>query len=99
MFIETPSGGGLCERVEDYPYSTFTGLFGGTLLPFPIHFTRAGMEYLLPSEEPHEWIDWLNRPFESELEKRIQSGLGKKIFGPKKIRDTREFDRLLDFDS
>ena len=94
-----PVRAGICEKVEDYPFSTFAGLFGRTSLPFPIHFTRAGMEYLLPSPDPVEWVDWLNRPFESELEKRIQGSLRKRIFGPKMNRKTRSLDSWLALDS
>ena len=94
-----PVRGGICEKVEDYPFSTFTGLFGRTSVPFPIHFTRAGLEIHLPSEEPGQWVDWLNRPFDVELEKKIRFGLTKKVFGPRLDPKTRTLDRSLDCDS
>jgi hypothetical protein len=89
----------ICERVEHYEFSTFTGLFGGVSLPFPIHYTRSGMEVHFPSEEPSGWVDWLNRPFGVEMEERIRSGLKKKVFGPTRNRKTRKFDQSLDLDS
>jgi len=94
-----PVKGGLCEKVEDYKFSTFTGLFGLTSLPFPIHYTRSGMEIHFPTTEPDGWVDWLNRPFEKEMESRIQMGLRKKTFGPELNRKTRRLDLFLERDS
>jgi REP element-mobilizing transposase RayT len=53
----------LCSAVEEHPYSTLQGLLGETHLPFRLHFTRAGMELALPSAEPSEQLEWLNKPF------------------------------------
>lgn len=75
-----PVRGGLCDRVEDYPFSTLNGLLGATRLPFPIHFTRVGMELGLPSAEPHRMLEWLNQPFPQEAEALIQKGLRRKKF-------------------
>src|SRR5690606_20442105 len=35
-----PVKGGLCERVERYPFGSLHGLLGYSHLPFPIHLTR-----------------------------------------------------------
>jgi putative transposase len=39
-----PVRAGLCERVEDYKFSTFAGLCGEMDLTVPLHFTRSGLE-------------------------------------------------------
>jgi putative transposase len=75
-----PIKAGLCTRVEDYPYSTLFGQLGSAFLPFPIYFTRLGMEARLPSSEPFENLEWLNRPFSDEADRLIQKGLRKKVF-------------------
>ncbi len=75
-----PVKAGLCTHVEDYPFSTLNGLVGQSHLPFPIHYTRVGMELALPSVEAFEQLNWLNQPFPKEAETLIQKGLRKKIF-------------------
>lgn len=80
----------LCAQVEDYPFSTLAGLLGGAPLPFPIHFTRAGLELALPSSEPAQQVEWLNRPFPVEAESLIQQGLRKNVFDAIKDRKTRK---------
>jgi putative transposase len=74
-----PVRGGLCNRVEEYEFSTASGTFGQTHLPLAIHFTKLALEINLPDPgEPHAWIEWLNRPFPIEAEKLIQKILRKK---------------------
>jgi REP element-mobilizing transposase RayT len=75
-----PVKANLCEKVEDYPYSTLHGLLGRSHLPFPIHYTRVGLELALPYDEPGYWLDWLNRPFPAEAEDAIKAGLRKRVF-------------------
>ena len=70
----------ICEKVEDYAYSTLHGLLGRSHLPFPIHFTRVGMEVGLPSDRPEQLLEWLNTPFAMEAEQLIQMGLRKRVF-------------------
>lgn len=87
----------LCDRVEDYPFSTLHGLLGTHHLPFPLHFTRAGMEFALPSTAITEQLEWLNRPFPKEAEGLIQKGLRKKLFDVIVDRKTRRpFEPLND---
>lgn len=57
---QNPLKAGLCDRVEDYPYSTYAGLLGLRPLRIAIHYTRAGFEYVLPGPEPIDWLEWLN---------------------------------------
>jgi len=67
-------------NVEDYPYSTLQGLLGFAHLPFPIHYTRIGMELSLPSDESSQQLEWLNTPFPKEAETLIQKGLRRRLF-------------------
>lgn len=79
----------LCTHVEDYPYSTLHGLLGFSHLPFPIHFTRTGMELSLPAIESFDLLDWLNTPFPKEAEELIRQGLRKRAFDTIMNRKTR----------
>ena len=79
----------ICERVEDYQFSTLHGLLGLSHLPFPISSTRTGMEISLPSQECQEQLAWLNKPFSIEAESLIQKGLRKKLFDAVVDRKTR----------
>jgi REP element-mobilizing transposase RayT len=94
-----PVRANLCETVQDYSFSTFQGQIGACHLPFPIHFTRSGLEQYLPAEDPLYWLDWLNRPFEAEVEKQIQMGLRKKLFGPRIDQKTKRPDQRLEKDT
>lgn len=85
----------LCELVEEFPYSTLHGLLGHSHLPFPIHFTRVGMEINLPSGEPHQQLEWLNQPFPNEAERLIKKGLRKRIFETMLDRKSRKPIELL----
>jgi REP element-mobilizing transposase RayT len=86
----------LCERVEEYPYSTLHGALGFGHQPFPLYFTRVAMELVLPSCESAEQLEWLNRPFPKEAEEMIQKGLRNRVFDRIMDRDTRRPVELLD---
>jgi putative transposase len=74
-----PVRAGILNSVEKYEFSTARGLFGEGVLPFPIHFTRIGLEINLPdANNPMSWLDWLNRPFPIETEKLIQKSIRKR---------------------
>jgi putative transposase len=79
----------LCERVEDYPYSTLHGLLGSAPLRFPIFPPRSEIAISVPGIEPYELVPWLNKPFPKEAERLIQAGLRKKIFKKMICRKTR----------
>jgi REP element-mobilizing transposase RayT len=91
-----PVKAGLCDRVEDYPFSTLSGLLGRAHLPFPIYFTRIGMELSLPMLEPVDQLSWLNNRFPEEVEARIKLGLRKRIFSRVIDRKTRRLAELLE---
>ncbi|MBC7397433.1 MAG: transposase [Bdellovibrionales bacterium] len=66
----------ICDQVEEYRFSTLHGLLGQSALPFPLTYTRLGMEINLPEQENHNaWLDWLNRPFPMEAEKLIRKAM------------------------
>lgn len=85
----------LCERVENYPYSSLHGLLGFSHLPFPIYFTRKGLELGLPFIQPDQQLSWLNTPFSSEAEALIRKGLRRQIFETVVDRKTRMPSKLL----
>ena len=85
----------LCENVEDYRYSTLHGLLGSAHLPFPINFTRVGMEISLPATDNLQQLGWLNNPFPKEAETLIQRGLRRKLFEAIMDRKTRRPFELL----
>jgi putative transposase len=75
-----PARAKICDRVEEYPYSTLHGLLGFNRLPFPIHYTRVGMELAFPNPEEPKLLDWLNTPFPKEAETLIKKGLRRSLF-------------------
>jgi hypothetical protein len=85
----------ICERVEQYPYSTLQGSLGSVHLPFPLFFTKVGMELALPSSESHEQLEWLNKPFPKEAEALIQKGLRRRVFDIVMDRKTRQPSQIL----
>ncbi len=89
----------LCERVEDYPYSTLNGLLGQSPLTFPIFPARSEIAISIPGLEPYDLIPWLNKPFPKEAEALIQTGLRRKIFdkmlNPKKRKEYEELRHLI----
>jgi putative transposase len=84
-----PVKAGICEAVEDYPWSTLKGLLGGSRLGFPLYFTRLALEINLPLPESEHFLQWLNRPFSKEAEVLIAEGMRKQIFDELKCRTMR----------
>jgi putative transposase len=70
-----PVKAGLCEKVEDYQFSSLHGLLGEAHLPFPISYPRMALESSLLAFEAPLQLDWLNKPFPKEAETAIQKGL------------------------
>jgi putative transposase len=74
-----PIKGGLCEKAEDYEFSTINGIIGKQRLPLPIHFTECGYETFIPDPSHLPiWLEWINQPFAKEVEPLIQGLLKKK---------------------
>jgi putative transposase len=84
-----PVKAGLCARVEEYVFSTFSGLAG--LAPLPLRM------YPYPKESGslipvcfEELEKWLNQPHQAEEAAAIQKGLMKKKFQPPVNRNNRK---------
>ena len=77
-----PIRANICTRVEEYPYSTLSGLTGDATLPIQIHFPFGESGYWIVPEEITAQLEWLNRPFRKEYEEAIQKGLKKARFAP-----------------
>lgn len=69
----------LCEKVEEYPFSTLHGLLGQSHLPFPIYHTQVGMELALPTLDPFNQLEWLNKAFPAEAEHMLRKALRRKV--------------------
>ena len=91
-----PVRAGLCEQVEEFPFSTLHGLIGSSPLQIPLFFTRAALELGLPAIEASNQLGWLNRPFPKEAEELIRRGLRKKHFESIRDRKTRAIHPLLE---
>jgi putative transposase len=61
----------LCTRVEDYPYSTLSGLLGLQ----PIHIPMAEDKVLFPSNFDPKALDWLNQTPDEALEDEMRRAL------------------------
>jgi REP element-mobilizing transposase RayT len=75
-----PVRSGTVARVEDYPFSTLQGLMGNERLDFPMFYPRAGVGVSLPSLDAADLLDWLNQPFQREVEEGVRLGLRRKVF-------------------
>ncbi|MGZ3687375.1 MAG: transposase [Bdellovibrionota bacterium] len=75
----------LCTLVEEYPWSTLSGLVGNGVLPFPLFHSRSGLGLSLIPANMDDYLAWLNRPFPNEAELLIRRGLR-----------TNEFSKILD---
>jgi putative transposase len=75
-----PVRASLCERVEDWSYSTLHGLLGRSRLGFPLFYPRCGHGETTLVPDAIDQLKWLNRPFPNELLERIQVGLRHREF-------------------
>ncbi|MGZ3688298.1 MAG: transposase [Bdellovibrionota bacterium] len=75
-----PVKAGICNQVQDYPFSSLLGLIGSSRAEFPLHIPRCGFG-LEPSFHNYEkLVDWLNRPYSSETDHAIRYALQKTEF-------------------
>lgn len=74
----------LVERVEQYPFSSMKWILEGHFPLFEI-FPPFGHLHLIPGNNPHTYLNWLNRPFPNEEEAAIQRGFRKSTFTPPKM--------------
>lgn len=87
-----PVRAGCAFAVEDYVFSTISGLVGKSPLPFPLHFPLVFNS--LP-ENIDEQLRWLNEPFQIEQEATIKRTLRKTLFRPAKV-DSKRKKSILD---
>ena len=74
-----PIAAGICEKAEDYEFSTLPSVLKRSLLPFNIEPGIDGIE-----------LDWINQSFKAKEVESIQFGLKKTIFEYKKERFSRK---------
>jgi hypothetical protein len=90
-----PVKGGICEKVEDYPYGTLSGLLGRQHLALPLFYPfDLGGFYGIPDEDSEDFLRWLNQPFPSEQEALVRRALGKKRLNSFRGVWKERFDRL-----
>lgn len=70
-----PVHAGMCERVEDYKYSTLRGLIGMDYLYVPAY------DNLNLIQNPNTQLKWLNEAYDSAAKDAIQKALRKREFG------------------
>jgi len=91
-----PVRANLSELVEGYPFTTARGILGYSPLPFPLHYTRCGLETAIP--DPHHvfsWLEWLNRAFPAEAEELIREAMKKREINELKSPTSRRPIELL----
>jgi REP element-mobilizing transposase RayT len=75
-----PVRANLTSNVEEYKYSTLSGLLGQNHLAFPLFYPRCGHGIWLVPNEMETQLNWLNRPVPSETDEAIRKGLRYKEF-------------------
>ena len=90
-----PVKAGLCDQVEEYPFSTLQAVIGKSRVTFPIstvadeQFSRS----LVPANQS-ELIRWLNMPFRNEDSELVRKALRRKEFQFPKKEGCRVIHRL-----
>ena len=79
-----PVRANLCDSVQDYRYSTFSGIIGDRSLPFPLHFPFHEENHMYIPDDLEEQQGWLNKPFKIEHQNAIQKALKRTLFQPPK---------------
>lgn len=77
-----PVRAGICNLVEEYKYSTLSGLLGKTHLLIPVTDDK-----ILFSSDIQETIEWLNTPSSKEAEESVKSALKKSNYLLPKIKN------------
>jgi hypothetical protein len=84
-----PVQAGICERVEDYPYSTINAHENPSLLPFPIYHWKYSGDWI-------KWgnfksiLDWMNTGYPFGFSDYLKKGLRSSTFHIAKNRNTRK---------
>lgn len=78
-----PVRAGICERVEEYRFSTLSGQLGESPLHLPLYYPYGSGHY--PGVPEFDGMrNWLNRPFRKEHEEAIRKALKRTEFLPPK---------------
>lgn len=80
-----PVHAGICERVEEYKYSTLRGLIGMDYLYVPA-YDNLGL-----IQNPHTQLKWLNEAYDDDSKEAIRKALRRREFGF--ARDERSLKR------
>lgn len=80
---QNPLAAGLCEKVEDYPYSSLRGLLGLSRIGFPV------VEDELLFSNVSAMLDWLNDPQSLVARDAIRKASRRRIFTLPHHRETR----------
>lgn len=76
-----PVKAGLCDRVEDYSFSSLHGLCGKSYLPFPVSpLARETRHSGRIPDEMDSLLSWLNTPYRAEDSECIRRALRRKVF-------------------
>ncbi len=86
----------VCERVEDYPFSTLRYPLGLERMDIPLFHPLEGYGDGLLPDDPILLTAWLNEPPPSEVDGMVRAALGKKVFEPMKDRFSRQRARFTD---
>jgi REP element-mobilizing transposase RayT len=85
--LRNPVDAQLCSKVEEYPYSTLSGVLGLTKLTIPVF----GNDELFYNTE--NFLKWLNTEYEENVSEVIRKGLKRREFKTFRCRKT---DRLIE---
>lgn len=76
-----PVRAGLVDRVEDYRFSSLTGVVGTAHMSVLLHHPQIErLTSRIALEDPGEMLKWLNEPFCDEVQAAIAKGLRRKVF-------------------
>ncbi len=79
--FRNPCKAGVCDRVEEYKYSTLSRQNGRyDSLNLKIYDTPESFYDYIDDFTSHDFLDWLNEPFENELDDRVQKALRRTEF-------------------
>ncbi|MGZ3697563.1 MAG: transposase [Bdellovibrionota bacterium] len=72
-----PVKAGICERVEEYPFSTLSGQLGFSKLSIPLCYPVLDQLLTFIPEDAEDLLEWLNRPYRKEHSESIRKALHK----------------------
>lgn len=73
-----PVRAGLSKFAQYYPYSTLSGILGGSHLPITVT-GHPNFQSVIPPD-PSALLAWLNRPFSNEVQEKLKLAISKREF-------------------